>query len=373
MNSVPRALSSTKDDLSKLPLPELKPLPEEAACNPSKTQPLTLLQRMGLGNQTLMARLGLPLKPAPTPAQTTSSRSNLVLDSKAALPNESMKKKELSVATTLGIGTNPGVDHLLRKAYAANIKRAIISLEGQRRIPDFPPLLWRDVLANRQVDFGALLEDRFAKIIIYDDTVDLGEGFGLTSKKSVRSKTKISNHPQWMYAFTRITSSDNSTLISTHYSASDMTKPRGNSSTQTSSPSRKSSYSITSRNKSSSHTQQEGVLGDPKLDPPKIPTQAPLEGGNESVGETIRTRQFAESSTSPRGANDRTADTIISALTATRAATPSSSAPGKAKRKLANKDPHPRPIPKVLHLSLLYLPLIIVITTLPKSSKLSRT
>ena len=38
--------------------------------------------------------------------------------------------------------------HLLRNAYAANIKRAVQSLEAQRHVPGFPPLLWRDVLAN---------------------------------------------------------------------------------------------------------------------------------------------------------------------------------------------------------------------------------
>ena len=76
MSNVPKASSFMRADSSKLLLPKHKPSPEGNITDPSKTGASTLLQRMGLGNQTLMARLGLPLKPLPNPTQTIWSCSN---------------------------------------------------------------------------------------------------------------------------------------------------------------------------------------------------------------------------------------------------------------------------------------------------------
>ena len=93
--------------------------------------------------------------------------------------------------------------HLLRNAYAANIKRAVQSLEAQRNIPDFPPILWRKVLANWPVDFRALLEDQYSNTTTFNDSINLGEGFELTTKKPAKPRTKILNHSQWMYAWSK--------------------------------------------------------------------------------------------------------------------------------------------------------------------------
>ncbi len=49
--------------------------------------------------------------------------------------------------------------YLLHNIYTANIKQALQSLESQRGLPDFPPLLWQDILANHQIDFGILAKD----------------------------------------------------------------------------------------------------------------------------------------------------------------------------------------------------------------------
>ena len=66
MNNVPRASSFMRGDLSKQLLPECKLLPKESTCNLNSKAPI-LLQRMGLGNQLLMVRLGLLLKAPPSP------------------------------------------------------------------------------------------------------------------------------------------------------------------------------------------------------------------------------------------------------------------------------------------------------------------
>ena len=93
--------------------------------------------------------------------------------------------------------------YLLRNVYTVNIKRALQSLESQRGVPDFPPVLWRDVLANRQVDFGVLAEDRHSRTTVYDNVIDLGDNVELTTKAGTKSKTKVTNDSQWNYAWTK--------------------------------------------------------------------------------------------------------------------------------------------------------------------------
>ena len=167
--------------------------------------------------------------------------------------------------------------HLLHNAYAANIKQAIQSLKAQRNIPDFLPILWCKVLANQPVNFGALLEDRYSNTTTFNDLIDLGEGFELTTKKPANPKTKISNHSQWMYAWSKyrtaitwafphrmaevymyekhIIRPFNSDL--NPFSASSMTRLLGNSSSQTNSPSLKRASLETSPKKIFSLTQEE--------------------------------------------------------------------------------------------------------------------
>ena len=74
-NNMPKASSFMRGDSNKPLLPKCKLSPEGSMCDPN-SEVLTLLQRMGLGNQLLMARLGLLLKAPPSPNPTTYSRSN---------------------------------------------------------------------------------------------------------------------------------------------------------------------------------------------------------------------------------------------------------------------------------------------------------
>ena len=48
-----------------------------------------------------------------------------------------------------------------------------------------------------------LLKDQYSNTTTFDDLIDLGEGFELTTKKPAKPKVKISNHLQWMYAWSK--------------------------------------------------------------------------------------------------------------------------------------------------------------------------
>ena len=79
MNNVPKASSFMRGDSNKQPPPRCKLLPKGSTCDPN-SEVLTLPQRMGLGNQLLMVRLGLPLKAPPSPTPIIYSHFNWVLD-----------------------------------------------------------------------------------------------------------------------------------------------------------------------------------------------------------------------------------------------------------------------------------------------------
>ena len=139
MNNVPKASSFTRNDSSKLLLPECK-LSLKASASDLNSEAPTLLQRMGLGNQMLMVRLGLPLKAPPSPTPISCSHFNQVLDNRVAHSNELVRKRDqagglcLELEQTQGGGGAPWKDankdilsisdktHLLCNAYAANIK-----------------------------------------------------------------------------------------------------------------------------------------------------------------------------------------------------------------------------------------------------------
>src|SRR5260221_8545096 len=70
-----------------------------------------LLERMGLGSQTLMIRLRLPLRVCPSPTQTYSC-SDLSQTPKEACSSALPMRKVMSMATMCGIGKNPEVGHL---------------------------------------------------------------------------------------------------------------------------------------------------------------------------------------------------------------------------------------------------------------------
>src|SRR5258708_472994 len=91
--------------------------------------------------------------------------------------------------------------HLLQNVYLTNIKRALQNLELQQDRPDFPPILWQDILANRQINLGALVEDQFSRVTTYNNVIDLGDNLELSTKRSGKSKTKVADGGQWHYAW----------------------------------------------------------------------------------------------------------------------------------------------------------------------------
>src|SRR5260221_12931637 len=71
----------------------------------------TLLERMGLGNQMLMARLGLPFKTLPNLTQVMNSPLNLGASSRVDSLNVPVMMKGMTEVTMPGIGTNLAVVH----------------------------------------------------------------------------------------------------------------------------------------------------------------------------------------------------------------------------------------------------------------------
>src|SRR5258708_23639560 len=81
----------------------------------------TLLERMRLGNQTLLARLGLPLKTLSSPSQAMYCPSNLGLKDRVGSSNELLMTREMTEVTMLGTGISQEVVHpgktLMRETY----------------------------------------------------------------------------------------------------------------------------------------------------------------------------------------------------------------------------------------------------------------
>ncbi|KAF8339625.1 uncharacterized protein EI90DRAFT_2260516 [Cantharellus anzutake] len=76
----------------------------------------------------------------------------------------------------------------LRNVYDANIKRAVRSLFKRGGMPEFPPHLWEDILANHLINFEHLIDhDRFHSLR-YDDAVEI-------------FSTKLSTDGQWLQAW----------------------------------------------------------------------------------------------------------------------------------------------------------------------------
>src|SRR5258708_7759536 len=124
MNSVLRHITALENVLSKLQQPECV-----QSCEVSKSATSlpgqNLLERMSLGNQTLMIRLGLPLRPCPSPTQT-HSHLDLAQIPKAVHSNVLVTRKGTSMETTHGIGKSPEVGHpgrmMRRPLYQPSIK-----------------------------------------------------------------------------------------------------------------------------------------------------------------------------------------------------------------------------------------------------------
>src|SRR5258708_8761013 len=65
---------------------------------------------------------------------------------------------------------------MLKAVYNFDPKNAVRSLDAQGDCPPFPYPLWRDILCNRHIDFGAIIEDFQSVQAQSDDSVQLGIG-----------------------------------------------------------------------------------------------------------------------------------------------------------------------------------------------------
>ena len=158
-SNVPTPTARTDATWRKPLLPECEQSPEVVENRTDLPPDWTLLERMGLGNQTLMARLGLLIKTSPNLTHLTSSLSSPDAKRRAGSSDKLVMMRGMIRETSLGIGIDPGVDHrgrismrepslwqekthLLQNTYLTNIKRALQNLELQQSCLDFPPILW---------------------------------------------------------------------------------------------------------------------------------------------------------------------------------------------------------------------------------------
>jgi hypothetical protein len=68
-------------------------------------------------------------------------------------------------------------------------------------MPEFPPHLWKDILANHLIDFRHPIDHRQTHTLRYDDAVDLRNGIEIFSGANTQSKTKLSTDGQWLQAW----------------------------------------------------------------------------------------------------------------------------------------------------------------------------
>src|SRR5258708_30461437 len=95
------------EDTWKNPMgPICEPLPKAVRNLTMPPLNQTLLERMGLGSQTLMMRLGLLLKTLAALAQVMCPASHQNLGSRAEFSNELLMTRRMTDAITLGTGTN---------------------------------------------------------------------------------------------------------------------------------------------------------------------------------------------------------------------------------------------------------------------------
>ncbi len=92
-------------------LPECKQSCEAVENQTDLPPDWTLLERMGLGNQTLMVRLRLPIKTSPNLTHLTSSLSSPDVKRRVGSSDELAMMRGMIGETLLGIGIDPGVDH----------------------------------------------------------------------------------------------------------------------------------------------------------------------------------------------------------------------------------------------------------------------
>src|SRR5258708_563662 len=90
--------------------PVREPSPEAVGDVTVPRSKQTLLERVGLGSQTVMMRLGLPLKTLVAPSQVVCPAPHQITGSRVEFSNELPMMRGTTKEITLGIGTNQGVD-----------------------------------------------------------------------------------------------------------------------------------------------------------------------------------------------------------------------------------------------------------------------
>src|SRR5258708_339340 len=99
------------EDAWKNPMgPVCKPSPKAVRNLTMPPLNQTLLERLGLGSQMLMMRLGLLLKTLIAPSQVMCPASHQNTGSRAEFSNELLTMRGMTEEITLGTGTNQGVD-----------------------------------------------------------------------------------------------------------------------------------------------------------------------------------------------------------------------------------------------------------------------
>src|SRR5258708_18046702 len=140
-----------------------------------------LLERMGLGNQSLMVRLRLPLKTSPSLIHETSSPSSPDMRAWVESLNELAMTREMIEETMPGTGTSLGEDlpgkismkeaSLLQgKPISCRILTSPTSNKCFRilscnKAVQTSPMLWQDVLANQKMDLGVLVKDQHSRVM----------------------------------------------------------------------------------------------------------------------------------------------------------------------------------------------------------------
>ena len=105
-NSKPRPMTDTEDVWRNPMLPRHEQSPRGIGDQTMLPLNQTLLERMGLGNQMLLVRLGLLLKTLSSPSQEMCHPSNPSPKDRVGSSNELLMMREMTEVTMLGTGIN---------------------------------------------------------------------------------------------------------------------------------------------------------------------------------------------------------------------------------------------------------------------------
>jgi len=86
--------------------------------------------------------------------------------------------------------TNAEKIELLQNVYLSDIRGALRSLLGRRERLSFPEGFWKGILLNQYIDFGQIIDDHFAIMPSYCETIIVG---GASSSTNI-SKS-VAQHP----------------------------------------------------------------------------------------------------------------------------------------------------------------------------------